>query len=192
MATRAHTGRRRNEAARRAVLDATWAILAERGAEGLTIDAIAKRARVARQTIYRWWPSRAAIVYEAASESARMTVPSEPDTGSLRGDLRAFLRASYVTAARPDIAPVLRAMVAEALRDEQFAEALQAFTAERRGVLHALLRRHGASVAEARLLADLAFGLLWYRTIVGHARLDRRTADAAAEILAGALEGGAR
>ena len=188
-ARRPHTGRRRNEAARRAVLDATWEILRERGAEGLTIEAIARTAGVGRQTIYRWWPSRAAIVFEAASESARLIVPSEPDTGSLRGDLRAFLRASYAAAAQPQIAPVLRAMVSEALRDDSFAEALRAFTAERRGVLQALLERHGADTPHAELLADLAFGLLWYRTIVGHRRLDRRAADETAELLANAVAG---
>jgi AcrR family transcriptional regulator len=188
-AKRPHTGRRRNEAARRAVLDAAWEILRERGAEGLTIDAIAKRARVGRQTIYRWWPSRAAIVFEAASESARMIVPSEPDTGSLRGDLEAFLRTSYAAAARPDTAPVLRAMASEAVRDEAFAQALREFTAERRAVLQALLERHGAPTAQAELLADLAFGLLWYRTIVGHRRPDRRAADETAALLAGAVTG---
>lgn len=189
-ARRPHTGRRRNEAARRAVLDATWEILRERGADGLTIDAIAKWANVGRQTIYRWWPSRAAIVFEAARESARMIVPSEPDTGSLHGDLRAFLRASYAGAARPDAAPVLRAMASEALRDEAFGQALREFTAERRRVLQALLERHGASKAQAELLADLAFGLLWYRTIVGHRRPDRRAADATAELLAAAVADG--
>jgi AcrR family transcriptional regulator len=187
-ARRPHTGRRRNEAARRAVLDATWEILRERGAEGLTIDAIARTAGVGRQTIYRWWPSRAAIVFEAASESARIIVPSEPDTGSLRGDLRAFLRASYAGAAQPQTAPVLRAMASEAVRDEAFADALREFTAERRGVLQALLERHGANKTHAELLADLAFGLLWYRTIVGHRRPDRRAADETAELLASAVE----
>jgi AcrR family transcriptional regulator len=185
---RPHTGRRRNEAARAAVLQATWDILRERGAEGLTIDAIARRAQVGRQTIYRWWPSRAAIVFEAASESARMIVPSEPDTGSLRGDLRAFLRASYEGAARPETAPVLRAMASEGLRDEAFAQALREFTAERRGALQALLRRYGASATQAELLSDLAFGLLWYRTIVGHRRPDRRAADETADLLATTVE----
>ena len=188
-ATRPHTGRRRNEAARQAVLTATLRILRERGPDALTIDAIAREARVGRQTIYRWWPSRAAIVFEAASESARMIVPSEPDTGSLRGDLETFLRASYQGAARPETAPVLRAMASEALRDAAFAQALREFTAERRGVLQVLLERHGAPAAQAELLADLAFGLLWYRIIVGHRRPDRRAAAETAELLAAAVRG---
>jgi Tetracyclin repressor-like, C-terminal domain len=79
-------------------------------------------------------------------------------------------------------------MASEAVRDDAFAEALREFTAERRSVLQALLERHGASKQHAELLADLAFGLLWYRTIVGHRRPDRRAADETAELLAGAVE----
>ncbi len=189
MATRPHTGRRRNEAARQAVLQATLRLLSERGAEDLTIDAIAREARVGRQTIYRWWPSRAAIVYEVANETARMQIPNEPNTGSLRGDLRAFLRATYETAARPEIAPLLRAMASEALRDESFAAMLRDYTGARREVLRALLERHGVGAPHAKLLTDLAFGLLWYRTLVGHAPLNRRAADEAADLLTGAVQG---
>jgi hypothetical protein len=81
-------------------------------------------------------------------------------------------------------------MASEGLRDEAFAQALREFTAERRGVLQKLLQRHGAGTSQAELLADLAFGLLWYRTIVGHRRPDRRAADDAADLLASAVEGG--
>jgi hypothetical protein len=45
-------------------------------------------------------------------------------------------------------------------------------------------QRHGVLPVQGELLAELAFGLIWYRTITGHAKLDRRTADAAAEALA--------
>ncbi len=60
-----HTGRRRNAAARDAILDATFELLRARGAAGVTIDAIAEAAGVGRQTIYRWWPARGAVVAEA-------------------------------------------------------------------------------------------------------------------------------
>lgn len=188
MTARAHTGRRRNEAVREAVLGATVRLLRERGIDGLTIEAIAREAGVGRQTIYRWWPSRAAIVFEAANDLARTAV-GEPDTGSLRGDLHAFLEQTYVGGGSPDIAPVLRAMASEALRDPQFAEGLREFTAARRGVLHSILRRHGASASQAELLVEVAYGLLWYRTLVGHASLDAGLADAVTELLTGSVSG---
>lgn len=104
----------------------------------------------------------------------------------------AFLRAAYEGAARPEIGPVLRAMASEGLRDEQFAEALREFTAERRAVLRELLERHGCDGRQADLLVDLAYGLLWYRTIIGHEPLDRRAADSAADVLVHAIEGAKR
>ncbi len=183
MPARPHTGRRRNEAGRRAILDATLRLLRKRGTDALTIEAIAREADVSRQTIYRWWPSRAAILYEAASRTASEIVPSAPDTGSLREDLRAFLRATYEGAARPEITPVLRALASESLRDEQSAAALREFTAERRAALRALFERHGTRRRHAELLVDLAYGLLWYRVIVAHQPLDSHAADAVAEAL---------
>jgi AcrR family transcriptional regulator len=69
-AVRQHTGRRRNAAARDAILDATFDLLRTRGAVGLTIDAIAEAAGVGRQTIYRWWPSKGAVAAEAMARGA--------------------------------------------------------------------------------------------------------------------------
>jgi AcrR family transcriptional regulator len=185
MTARAHTGRQRNEAARRAVLDATRRILREHGVDGLTIEAVARAAQVSRQTIYRWWDSRAAIVAEALAERALTRVP-EPHTGSLRDDLRAFLRASYAEAAQPDTRAALRAIVALALADAQGEGQLQAFTAGRRAVLEAILLRHGVAAPQAGPLAEVAYGVLWYRTLIGNAPLDAQAADRIADLLADA------
>jgi hypothetical protein len=117
---------------------------------------------------------------------------AEPDTGSLRRDLHAFLEQTYVGGASPEIAPVLRAMASEALRDPQFAEGLREFTAGRRRVLHSILRRHGASAPHAELLVEVAYGLLWYRTLVGHAPPDARLAKEVTELLTAAVRGPSR
>ena len=81
---RPHTGRRRNEAAQEAILDAAFRLLSGPGTEVMTIDAIAAEAGVGRQTIYRWWPSKGAVVADALVRHARVAVP-ERDTGSFRG-----------------------------------------------------------------------------------------------------------
>src|ERR1700759_1420614 len=64
-ATRPHTGRRRNEAARAAILDATVDLLRAGGLNALTIDAVAQAAGVGRQTISRRWPSNGTMLVEA-------------------------------------------------------------------------------------------------------------------------------
>src|ERR1700761_3428475 len=78
---------RRNEQARIAVLHAADDLLAERGFAGVTIEGIAARAGVAKQTIYRWWPSKVEVLrdplIEASGESR-----GRPETGSAIEDTR--------------------------------------------------------------------------------------------------------
>jgi AcrR family transcriptional regulator len=76
------------DAAKNAViLRATQEILAQVGYEQLTIEAVAARARASKNTIYRRWPSKPELV-TAAILALRPESPF-PDSGSLRGDVRA-------------------------------------------------------------------------------------------------------
>jgi AcrR family transcriptional regulator len=82
----------RSEASRQSILRATADLLAERGYDHLSMEGIAARAGVGKQTIYRWWPSRSAIVAECLLEG--MLMPGRldlPDTGDIRADLTAWL-----------------------------------------------------------------------------------------------------
>ena len=184
---RPHTGRRRNEAAQDAILDAAFRLLSGPSADPLTIDAIAAEAGVGRQTIYRWWPSKGAVVADALVRHARAVVP-ERDTGSFAGDLAAFFTDSFAGLENQRYADVLRQIVAEAQHDEHVARVLADFTAVRRAALRVLLergRRAGELAADADLgmLVDMAYGVLYYRLLIGHAPLDEK----AARSLAGEL-----
>jgi AcrR family transcriptional regulator len=64
----ARSGPVRSEAARQSILQATADLLAERGYDHLAIEGIAARAGVGKQTIYRWWSAKSAIVAEALLE----------------------------------------------------------------------------------------------------------------------------
>ncbi len=182
-ARRPHTGRRRNEAARRAILDAALELLAQHGGAAVTVDTIAAAAGVGKQTIYRWWPSKGAVLLEAMTERARGYAPA-PDAGTLRGDLEVFLAATFRSAGDAEIAPLLRTVMAEAQRDPHAAEVLRNFTSERRHELGGLLARgrdRGELPPEADLdlIVDQAYGLLWYRIMLDHAPL---TADVATRL----------
>lgn len=74
---RRRTGNRRDEEARRAILHAADDLLAEHGFAKLTIEAIARGAGVAKQTIYRWWPSKVDILLDGLAEGAEkyLSVP---------------------------------------------------------------------------------------------------------------------
>jgi AcrR family transcriptional regulator len=188
---RPHTGRRRNDAAEAAILDATFRLLSGPGTEGLTIDAIAAEAGVGRQTIYRWWPSKGAVVADALAHHAQVVVP-ERETGSFTGDLAAFLTDSFAGLENEGYAARLRQIVAEAQHDEHVAQVLANFTAVRRAALRALLERGRtageiAADADLDMLVDMAYGVLYYRLLVGHAPLDERAAQSlAAELTSSA------
>src|SRR6202044_3568343 len=116
-ATRHHGNRHgRSEAARVAVLEAADDLLVERGFAGVTIEGIAARAGVAKQTIYRWWTSKTAILFDALlADAAEHFIP--PDHGDLRGDFRDHLRqlATFLTAT--DAGAVCRALAGQAQHD---------------------------------------------------------------------------
>jgi AcrR family transcriptional regulator len=185
---RPHTGRRRNDAAKEAILDATFRLLSDPGTDGVTIEAIAAEAGVGRQTIYRWWPSKGAVVADALARHARVVVP-ERDTGSFTADLAAFLTDSFAGLGNEDLANRLRQIVAEAQHDEHVARVLADFTAVRRTALRVLLERGRdagqlAAAADLDMLVDMAYGVLYYRLLVSHAPLDEQAARSLAAELA--------
>jgi AcrR family transcriptional regulator len=188
-APRPHTGRRRNDAAREAILDATFDLLRAQGTGGVTIDAIAEAAGVGRQTIYRWWPTKGAVVAEAMTRGAR-AIASPRATGSFGEDLRCFLADSFAGLQDPGTRRALRQMASAAVHDEHASEVLAEFTAQRRGALRALFERGVtsgdiAATADLDMLVDLAYGVLWYRLLIGHAPLDAQAAaDLAAHLIA--------
>lgn len=178
---RPHTGRRRNEAVHQAILAAAMRLLAESDGSPITIDSIARAAGVGKQTIYRWWPSKGAVLLDGLLATADQVVP-QPDTGSVRGDLLAVIESTFAGAQGPPAAPALRTLVREAARDPHLAELVRDFTAARRKAVREILVR-GVERGElpARtdpdLLVDQFYGLFWYRFLLGHAPLDRAAAE---------------
>ncbi len=75
-----------------AILDAAVDLLAEVGYARLTMEQIATRAGVGKASVYLRWPNKVALVAEAIKHRSAV-IPEIPDTGSLREDMLAFLRA---------------------------------------------------------------------------------------------------
>ncbi|MFI6054880.1 TetR/AcrR family transcriptional regulator [Streptomyces violascens] len=118
---RPRSGPRRDETARLAVLHAADDLLVEHGFGGLTVEAIARRAGVAKQTIYRWWPSKVEILLDTLIEDSdkSLPVPTEKATvESIRGYLRGFAR--FLT--RDPAGKVLLALIAQAQHDPDTAK----------------------------------------------------------------------
>lgn len=89
---RARRGRSRDPGVDEAILAAAMDLLAEIGYARLTMEQVAARARVGKASVYLRWPNKVALVAEAIQHRSGV-VPDVPDTGSLREDMRAFLRA---------------------------------------------------------------------------------------------------
>ncbi|WP_328756796.1 TetR/AcrR family transcriptional regulator [Fuscibacter oryzae] len=86
---RASIGARRNPETEAAVLQAAAELIREQGYAALTMEAVCKRARAGKATLYRWWPSKAHLLLALVSRSKQEM--ELPDTGTLRGDLTAYL-----------------------------------------------------------------------------------------------------
>lgn len=120
-------GRPRSDRARRAILEATRDQLGEHGYERLSIQHIADAAGVGKQTVYRWWPSKRALVAECVIEGYVLPVGEGPaDTGDLREDMRAWFRELAAQYGREPQASLLRALTAAAAESEEVAAKLLA------------------------------------------------------------------
>jgi AcrR family transcriptional regulator len=169
-------GRPRSDASHQAILQTTMEILKQEGYRAMTIEAIAAKAGVGKKTIYRWWPSKAAMALEALTAYTEMHVPFS-DTGSLEGDLLVYFELSF-SSLQGKSGTVLSGLASEAQLDQEFArEFQQTFIVPRKKALVALLQRgvqrgELASNTNLEVLADLIYGAKWYRFLLYPAPLD--------------------
>lgn len=113
---------RRSDRARAAILAATRERLATVGYPRLTIEGIAAAAGVGKQTIYRWWPSKGAVVFDAILDATTDgDSPALPDTGHLDRDLRKVMRAIVAELADPATDAMQRTIAAEIQHDPALA-----------------------------------------------------------------------
>ena len=186
---KAKIGRPRSEKSHEAILNATRELLDETGGAGLTIEAIARRAKVGKPTIYRWWPTMADIVLDAVLGQADTAITVTPFT-SLRETLGHFLRQS-MQAINDGGGVHLRYLMAQAQQDDAFrARFRDNFVSKRRAALLSIFQeavRHRAipSGQDAEILVDMVFGAMWYRLLVGHAPMDAHFADELTELIGG-------
>ncbi|WP_369175812.1 TetR/AcrR family transcriptional regulator [Streptomyces mutabilis] len=115
---------RRTERSRQAILEATRALVTEEPYEKVTVEAIAVRAGVGKQTIYRRWPSKSAVVFAALlalSEDADGQSLTLPDTGDLEADLKLVMRATVEEFTNPPFDRLIRALNTEIANDAALA-----------------------------------------------------------------------
>ncbi|UNO39582.1 TetR/AcrR family transcriptional regulator [Streptomyces sp. MST-110588] len=151
------------------IFDATLDLLREKGYAGLTIEGVAERSGVNKTTIYRWWPSKGALL-GAALIGARQLGLTPPDTGTLQGDLEALLRTMLKLLTDAPAADIVVSALGAATQSPEMAEHARGFFADRLARERPIFERAVARGelppdTDPMLLVDLLAGAAWLRIV---------------------------
>lgn len=185
---------RRSERSRRAILNATTELLGEVGYSKLAVEAIAARAGVGKQTIYRWWPDKGAVVLDAYLALVRADEGmSFPESDDLEADLRLVLRSAADSFADPAFEGRYRALLAAIQDDPGLAAALLDKLVK--PWLDATKERLRAAQRAGRIrddidldvAAELLYGPVYYRWLLRTGPVTREYADTVVTMMQRAL-----
>ena len=183
-------GATRNPESEAAILAAAEAVLLENGLSGFSIEAVAKRARAGKPTIYRWWPSQAALLLDVYHSRKRVNFIF-PDTGTIRGDLRAYLSGLLTTWREGTSGEVFRCVVAKAQAEPAALAALSDYMADRRcqsGRIVEKAQARGEVRADVKpaLITELLSSFAWGRLLTERLDVSDEEIDAVVDtVLAG-------
>ena len=170
--------RRRNQRSHQAILNAAAELLEEKGYGGVCIEAIANRAGVGKQTIYRWWSSKAEVMMEAYSADAAHNFPT-PDTGSVKQDLCQISATNVYSADNDDGGCCFHRTNCGSANGPQFSSCVSRTVYCQSQKSYPYHFRGGVSTeVEIRpdlnleLVIDGIYGPIWYRLLLKHAPLD--------------------
>jgi AcrR family transcriptional regulator len=175
-------GRPRSEEAKRAILDTALQLCARDGYHQFTIKALADKAGVGRQTVYRWWPDKAQVLLDALIDLRERELPKRfRETGETLRDVENVLVLTFELT-HEVTGKALIGLMSDAQSDPDLSQRLQhTVIGPRRDALRAILQRgvDAGKLSEAvplPLVVDFAFGTMWYRMLSRHAPVDARAA----------------
>ena len=186
---RASIGARRNPATEDAILEAAEALLREGDLAGFSIEAVARRARAGKPTIYRWWPNKTRLLLDVYQ---RLKLKMEAvDTGAIEDDCVQFLLGLFrYWSAGPG--QVFRSIFAEAQSDEAAAEALRDYATGRRAHTakmfeRAIARGELRADANAEIAAEMIAAFAWARLLTGRLQAEEAELRAMVRQLLGGM-----
>ena len=183
-------GRPRSEAAEQAVMDAVYDFLQERSVRELTMEGIAERANVGKPTLYKWWPSKAALVMAVLQQ--RLVPKPEPISAKTAEEAIRARMHRLVRAFNGMFGKVFADLIAEGQSDPALlAELYERHLGQRREALVAEIERGkqaGEFYAEvdSELLVDSLIGPIYYRLLMKSAPLTEAYVD---QLLAQLMQG---
>ncbi|GGS17763.1 TetR-like C-terminal domain-containing protein [Streptomyces griseoviridis] len=184
-------GRRPADEVRAEVLAAAGALLLREGMAAFTIERVAQEAAVSKTTLYKWWPSRGTLALDGYFHAVESTL-AFPDTGDIRADLTAQVRAFVRLLAGTSAGRVIAELIGQAQTDPALSAALlERYSGPRRDLAVARLRRaqeQGRLRADAdpRILVDQLWGACYHRLLLPNEPL---TEEFAARLVDNLLRG---
>lgn len=187
-------GRPRSEESRQSILRSTLKLLKQNGGfPELCIEAIAADANVGKTTVYRWWPTKAALVADAFFASAEEELQF-PNTGSLQRDMSLQMR-RVIRIFRSQRGKVVAALLAGGQSDPELLEAFrerflwpkrrQAYQTLQRGIDRGEL----PAASDLDLILDSLYGPIYMRFLIRHDKLEESFADELCELVLKGLAG---
>lgn len=162
-------GRPRDPGIHGAILEATRRLLVEEGYHRLTFEGVATAAGTTRSTVYRWWPTRGALVLEAAAD--HITLDEVPDTGDSHADIRAAIGQLIEAFTDPLARVVILSAIANVDGDLEMATQFRKTavypwrTSAERALRRAVERGDLSERADVQMLLDVIVGTVFQRTI---------------------------
>jgi AcrR family transcriptional regulator len=181
-------GVRRQAETRKRVMAATGRILQRDGYYRLTMERVASESGVAKTTLYRRWPTKAALCMDLYLDISAREL-SMPDTGDVAGDLRHIAKTVVHLQTRTVAGPAFLGLIAEALvNPDTRAAFLAEFSGHRREVTRAVLkravqRREIRADTDIDLFIDALGGAVTFRLLQGHAPLTTKFTNALIKLL---------
>ena len=173
---------RRRIRTRQRVLAAAGQILRRYGYSRLTMERVASKSGVAKTTLYRRWPTKAALCMDLYLEVASREL-RDPDTGDIASDLKHIFLTVVRLQTRTVAGPAFVGLIAEALVNPETRKAFLAEFAMRRRQVTRLVLQRAIKRGELRpetdvdLVIDALGGAATFRLLQGHAPLTKEFAD---------------
>ncbi|WP_426613435.1 TetR/AcrR family transcriptional regulator [Bradyrhizobium sp. McL0616] len=166
-------GRPRSIETTNAILESAYTLMATTGLAATTIDAIARHSAVSKMTIYKWWPSREALLIDAFLHHAAQMLPLPPASAGSPAVRARRHAAAYAEALQGEFGKVQLAVISESISKTGSAELFYArYLQFRRDALVDMIaagQNDGSILAEAPAedLYDAIYGSLFYRYVFG-------------------------
>lgn len=173
-------GRPRNQATRAKILRAALLLAQKADLQRVSIEAIAEKAKVGKTTIYRWWPSKSAVIMEAFLEQVAPGIKYEK-TDDPMNDVLLQMKRLYRTYSKPPGRTFLH-LLAQSQFDDELSGELSKYVRERRVAAKSALERAVLigflkPEIDLEIVLDQLYAPIFYRLIAGYGEVDDEFID---------------